>query len=79
MEGLGNRVKSWANTPWFVIVISMESFKAGLDTDTAFAHTVPLVKAVTRPAELIVAVPLTGTILQLTTWLAVEGKIVATI
>ena len=64
---------------WPVIVISKESETVLSRTDTAFAQTVPLVCAVTKPLVLMVAIPVPVTILQVTAWLAVAGNIFAVI
>ncbi|WP_298938654.1 hypothetical protein, partial [uncultured Dysgonomonas sp.] len=67
-------------TAWLLMLMSRESILAVLATDTALAHTVPFVCALTTPVVgLMVAIPVPGTMLQVTSWLAVAGNTTAVI
>ena len=61
------------------MVINNESDTVLSAMEMAFAHTVPFALAVISPVPAIVAPPVTGTMVQVTLWLAVAGKIVETI
>ncbi|MNY35291.1 hypothetical protein D3C86_1696900 [compost metagenome] len=59
------------------MVINKESLIVVFSTEIAFAHTVPFVSAVTNPLVAIVAVPVPFTMLQVTSWFAAAGRMIA--